>query len=55
MALSPLFDVKAKQSLSIRKICFYNNDEKTDMLPIYGVWKEFFHRCGYLKAEHLLH
>jgi hypothetical protein len=22
--------------MSIQKICFYNNDEKTDMLPIYG-------------------
>jgi hypothetical protein len=28
MALSPV----SKKSLSIRKICFYNNDENTDML-----------------------
>jgi hypothetical protein len=32
MALSPA----SKKSLSIRKICFYNNDENTDMLLIYG-------------------
>jgi hypothetical protein len=33
MAFSPV-------SLSIRKICFYNNDEKTDMLLIYGEYKK---------------
>jgi hypothetical protein len=40
-------------------MCFYLNDEKTDMLLIYGVWKEFCRRYGCLEAgrhfEHLLH
>ncbi|KAH0821338.1 hypothetical protein GEV33_001454 [Tenebrio molitor] len=36
MALSPVSLTLNKKSLSIRKICFYNNDEKTDMLLIYG-------------------
>ncbi|KAH0818326.1 hypothetical protein GEV33_004465 [Tenebrio molitor] len=32
-------------------MCFYLNDEKTDMLLIYGVWKEFCRRYGCLEAE----
>jgi hypothetical protein len=51
MALSPVSLTLNKKSLSIRNICFYNNDEKTDMLPIYGVWQEFCHRCGCLEAN----
>jgi hypothetical protein len=60
MALSSVSLTLSKKSLSIRKICFCNNTEKTDIIPIYGVWKEFCRRCGCLEAdgrhfEHLLH
>jgi hypothetical protein len=36
MALSSVSLTLNQKFLSIRKMCFYNNDEKTDMLLIYG-------------------
>jgi hypothetical protein len=34
MAISPVSLTLKQKSLSIRKKCFYNNDEKTDMILI---------------------
>jgi hypothetical protein len=36
MALSSVSLTLKQKSLSIGKMCFYNNDEKTDTLLIYG-------------------
>jgi hypothetical protein len=40
MALSFVSLTLMQQIKSIRRMYFYNNDEKTDMILIYGVWKD---------------